>query len=296
MRNPCRTLHQSNLTRFTRSQGMRVSRYHSRIRTPVKSLTRTPVSELMSSTSKSASSGTSTSRPPARSTEPTALNAHFGRDALGAYIASPESYPSPSRIVFYDDGFVAIFDGYPKSSVHVLLLPRDPNMTKLHPFVAFADPNFLRAVREKAAEVRTLVATELRRQHRDTSAAEQSRSHALSLEVPPDSLPDGRDWVKEVLVGVHAHPSMNNLHIHVLSVDRVSSFLKHKKHYNSFATPFFVPLSDFPLTKADLRRHPVKEGYLQRDLICWRCHKNFGKSFSRLKDHLDEEYDAWKRL
>lgn len=107
-----------------------------------------------------------------------------------------------------------------------------------------------------------------------------------------ESLPKGRDWSKEVKVGVHAHPSMNHLHIHVLSVDRFSECMKHRKHYNSFATDFFVPLEDFPLAEDDVRR---KQEYLNQDLKCWRCGKNFGNKFARLKEHLAEEFEEWRK-
>lgn len=169
------------------------------------------------------------------------------------------------------------------------------------------------------------------------------------MQVPP-----GRDWESEVLVGVHTHPSMNHLHVHVLSRDRHSERMKHRKHYNSFATPFFVPVEEFPLRSGDARwgalhggwrgarerlaglgvdvdvdvgadgrgggagadacagteseeegkdsddqqdsRTPEKlEDYLSRDLACWRCGRNFGNQFARLKAHLGEEFEAWKR-
>jgi aprataxin len=118
-------------------------------------------------------------------------------------------------------------------------------------------------------------------------------------DIPPkipagDDLPPGRDWEKDVMVGIHAHPSMSHLHVHVLSVDRFSECMKHRKHYNSFATPFFVPLEDFPLAQDDPRRHPGREGYLNSDLKCWRCGRNFGGAFKTLDEHLKEEFEKWK--
>ena len=41
--------------------------------------------------------------------------------------------------------------------------------------------------------------------------------------------------------GFHAVPSMRQLHLHLISQDLDSPCLKHKKHFNSFATSFFVP-------------------------------------------------------
>ena len=34
--------------------------------------------------------------------------------------------------------------------------------------------------------------------------------------------------------------------MHVLSQDLVSPAMKHRKHFNSFATPFLVPLAQVP--------------------------------------------------
>lgn len=42
-------------------------------------------------------------------------------------------------------------------------------------------------------------------------------------------------------IGYHAEPSMQQLHLHVISMDFNSPSLKTKKHWNSFNTEFFVP-------------------------------------------------------
>lgn len=123
---------------------------------------------------------------------------------------------------------------------------------------------------------------------------EDTDAQGLPLPKPTVSLPPGRDWEAEVLVGVHAHPSMNDLHVHVVSREMRSECLKHRRHYNSFATPFFVPLDDFPLAPDDPRRHPGRAGYLARDLRCWRCGRDFGNRFKALKGHLEGEFEAWK--
>jgi aprataxin len=56
-----------------------------------------------------------------------------------------------------------------------------------------------------------------------------------------------------------------------------------------------VNLDDFPLPEDDPRRHTKEAGYLRYDLKCWRCGRNFGKQVQKLKAHLDEEFDKWKR-
>ncbi|RAO70769.1 uncharacterized protein BHQ10_006781 [Talaromyces amestolkiae] len=217
------------------------------------------------------------------------------RDALGLYIERPESYPS-SVVIYYNDNFVAIHDMFPKSSLHLLLLPREATKFYQHPFDAFEDIEFLHKVQEEVKKLRSLAARELQRRYGKYSLQEKARREAMERDPPPDELPLGRDWEKEIITGIHAHPSMNHLHIHVMSVDRYSDRLKHRKHYNSFSTPFFVPIEDFPLAPDDVRRHPSREGYLNRDFECWRCKKKFGKQFQQLKQHLEEEFEVWKHL
>lgn len=220
-----------------------------------------------------------------------------GRDGLGAYIHDPAAF-SPATVIFYDESYVAIKDLFPKSSVHTLLLPRSPRMSLLHPFNAFEDADFLAATQVEANKLRALVARELRRRYGKFSKQDQVREQALNgeIEVPEsEDLPAGRDWEKDVMVGVHAHPSMGHLHVHVISRDRCSERMKNRNHYNSFTTPFFVPLDAFPLPRDDPRRHPGREGYLNRDLKCWRCGEEFGRSFVKLKEHLAVEFEEWKR-
>jgi len=44
--------------------------------------------------------------------------------------------------------------------------------------------------------------------------------------------------------GFHASPSMDHLHLHILSHDRYSPFMRTRHHFNSFTTPFYVHLDD----------------------------------------------------
>lgn len=226
-----------------------------------------------------------------RESPATAATTFVGRDGLGAYIASPQSFPA-SRVIAHSEKFVVINDLYPKSSVHLLLLPRDPEKTMLHPFEALADSQFLEEVRTEVKQFRELAAKELRRRFGKSSRKDQIREAAMDQD-PMPNVPSGRDWSKEIVAGVHAHPSMNHLHIHIISVDRVNECMRHRKHYNSFATPFFVLIDDFPLAHNDQRRHPGREGCLDSDLKCWRCGKNFSNKFARLKEHLAQEFEDW---
>jgi aprataxin len=225
-----------------------------------------------------------------------ALTGSFkSRDGLGAYTNDPASYPG-KRVIHFDDDYVVINDMYPKSTVHTLLLPRSP-LKRLHPFEAFEDPKFLASIQAETLKLKKLVAKELQRHYGKFSEASKLREAVLNgdIEWESDELPTGRDWEREVIVGIHAHPSMNDLHVHVLSRDMFSECMKHRKHYNSFNTPFLVDVADFPLAKDDPRRHPGHAGFMNRDLVCWRCGKNFKNKFKQLKEHLALELEEWKK-
>jgi aprataxin len=234
-------------------------------------------------------------RPGVPTTRPkSAMNKIFfdPRDGLFAYIQDPQAYP-PSRVISYDDSWVLIHDLYPKSSVHLLLMPRIEKYYGQHPFDVFNDANFLASAKAEVVKAKAIVASELRRLYGQFSVQERERIEVMDADEPPDELPRGRDWSKEVVAGIHANPSMNHLHIHVLSKDRNSECMKHRRHYNSFNTRFFVPLEDFPISMEDDRRRAG--GYLSNDMKCWRCDKNFTNQFKKLKEHLSLEFEEWKK-
>ena len=242
-----------------------------------------PVSILMNASSRSS--------PVRASSKP--KKSYDARNGLGAYLASPESYPS-SVVLSFNESCVIINDLFPKSSVHILLLPYTP-LTLEHPITAFEDKTLRDTIERELAPLKQLAASELQRKYGQFSAQEQARRVAMDAEPPPDNLPTGRDWAKEIMVGFHAGPSMHHLHLHIISRDRYSECMKHRKHYNSFATPFFIGLYELPLSEDDPRRKNDRGGWLKTDLICWRCKQNFGNQFQALKRHLEIEFDSWKR-
>ncbi|KAL2164968.1 hypothetical protein VTH06DRAFT_264 [Thermothelomyces fergusii] len=222
------------------------------------------------------------------------------RGALVEYIEHPERFPDKVLRVTADT--VLIKDAFPKATVHLLLLPRSPAHYLTHPHDAFADPAFLATVRREAAVAADLAAAELERRLGSASASNRARHEALGRGAPGgdsdpdrDPLPPGRDYRREIRVGTHAHPSMAHLHVHIISRDMHSAALKHRKHYNSFNTPFFVPLDDQPLAADDVRRQTgYQNANLARDLVCWRCGRGFGNRFAELKRHLEDEFEMWK--
>lgn len=148
--------------------------------------------------------------------------------------------------------------------------------------------------------LKDLVAKELQRLLGQYSRAEATRNAVLDGQAEPEVdaegrpvLPAGRDWAKEIVVGVHSVPSMHHLHVHVMSRDMHSEKMKHRKHYLSFTTEFFVPLEDFPLSEHDERRH--QGHWPERPMLCFRCGRDFGNKFKDLKDHLELEFEEWKK-
>ncbi|KAF4981109.1 hypothetical protein FZEAL_3016 [Fusarium zealandicum] len=259
---------------------------------PPKTTSRNAFTELMTSKRKAPPSS-----PPAPKTS-RGGNPFKDRMGLGAYLQDPASYPS-SRVLYHNDSFVAINDRYPKATVHTLLLPRSEAHSLIHPFDALDDPAFLASVRAETVRLTALVAKELQRRLGAGSRSDAGRQAVLDGDAEPEEsgeLPQGRDWAAEVVAGVHAVPSMRHVHVHVLSRDMFSDALRHRKHYNSFNTPFLVSLDDFPLAAHDPRRNTKEEAYLRWGMKCWRCGRNFGNQFQRLKEHLKDEYETWKKL
>ncbi len=219
------------------------------------------------------------------------------RGALLEYIEHPERFPG--QVLRVTEHTVLIKDAFPKATIHLLLLPRSPAHYLLHPHTAFADPAFLATIQADAASAAQLAAAELARQLGSFSATNRARDEALNHADGGSrsgaDLPPGRDYTRDIRVGTHAHPSMAHLHVHIISRDSRSERVRHRKHYNSFNTPFFVPLEDYPLAADDVRRETgFQNGNLNRDLVCWRCGRGFGGRFAELKRHLEEEFEGWR--
>ena len=77
-----------------------------------------------------------------------------------------------------------------------------------------------------------------------------------------------------------------------MSRDMVNEPMKKRNHYLSFTTDFFVGLDQFPLAKNDHRR---MYSHFPDDMICWRCGKNFENRMTKLKGHLKDELEQWKK-
>lgn len=134
--------------------------------------------------------------------------------ALAKYASHPER-ADPSVVVSADSQVVVVRDAFPKGRLHLLVVARRPGLDSVLQLVP-SDLPLLRHMRE-------------------TGRAAAAAARAA------DPGPAGLAAVP-VRLGFHAKPSMKQLHLHVISADLEGPKLKHKQHYNSFATAFFVPI------------------------------------------------------
>lgn len=113
-----------------------------------------------------------------------------------------DSMKDPESILKKTKQAVVITDKYPKAKIHYLVLPH-------------ADIN---------------------------SIYELDKSHIGLLEEFGDLFKEIQNETELPLsAGFHAVPSMQRLHLHIISTDMVSPCLKTKVHWNSFTTANFKP-------------------------------------------------------
>ncbi|GAB4815963.1 hypothetical protein N2152v2_003009 [Parachlorella kessleri] len=130
--------------------------------------------------------------------------------ALMEVAARPER--SASDPAFYtNDTVVRITDKFPKARHHALVIARDPRLQ---------GPLDLTSADTALVEHMMVVGREW---------AEQQE--------PKDGPQHG------FFFGFHSAPSLRQLHLHVISKDLDSPFMKTKKHFLSFASPFFLHAS-----------------------------------------------------
>eukprot|EP01137_Pigoraptor_chileana_P022339 Opistho-2@87166 len=90
-------------------------------------------------------------------------------------------------------------------------------------------------------------------------------------------------------MGFHGIPSMNQLHMHVISQDFDSDCLKTKQHWNSFASPFFLDSADVIDTIKAKGHMEIDRAAFERLLTSpLRCHlcAEECKTMPSLKSHL----------
>lgn len=120
-----------------------------------------------------------------------------------------ESMKDPEAVYKQTEKIVVIRDKYPKARIHYLVLPVE--------------------------EISSIY--KLDKRHLDLLTEFGSIYETIQSE----------HTNVELKAGFHAVPSMQRLHMHIISKDMDSKCLKTKIHWNSFTTSFFIPYKGMKL-------------------------------------------------
>lgn len=185
--------------------------------------------------------------------------------ALSQIAADPDRFRGQASIWHIDGQVVGLLDKFPKSSVHGLLVARQPGLDSVDMLGDRGAGGQQQQQQHLAllAHMREVALTWIHQQQQQEGGGSSGADNSSS------SIPPG--W----RVGFHSIPSMAQLHLHILSDDFVSPWLKTKKHWNSFTSPFFLHLDD---VVAELQRsggvrvdRAQAEALLKGPLVCHKC-------------------------
>ncbi|KAJ3883724.1 HIT-like domain-containing protein [Lentinula edodes] len=192
----------------------------------------------------------------------------------------------PSSILFSSSSkSLTIYDSFPKSIFHFLVLPRVQSGSSID----IADLESLKTLFARDKEEAKIILNAL-----------NEDAKGVKREIEQEMLTRyGFKW--PIWIGFHGAPSMHHLHLHVISSDLCSERLKNKKHYNSFHPKlgFFLHIDDVlswfdsepsyyrEMVKLDQKAY---EKLLKEDLVCWKCEAPM-KNMPTLKAHLQEEWN-----
>ncbi|SCU95762.1 LAMI_0F03664g1_1 [Lachancea mirantina] len=203
------------------------------------------------------------------------------RYALKGFIDYPERYTHD--VIFYDSDVVIVRDKFPKSQGHLLVMPRDSDITDLDP--TLIDNKIKSKLQPAIDRALDVIYKEF---HERYGLKESSRKKPFLTNAEYENKQYFIDNFTQV--GIHGAPSMNNLHVHIMTRDFKSPSLKNKKHFNSFTTEFFVNWVKLPLNQKPDETFLEKIVIKQTEMKCVYCGQNFKNRFSELKLHLDREF------
>jgi len=163
-----------------------------------------------------------------------------------------EAIKKPHLVLYSDEFVVIIADKYPKSKHHYLVMPKE--------------------------DVRTLC--DLTEHHIPKLIYMELKGLEYVIRITGLAACD-------LQVGYHAYPSMNRLHLHVMSKDFCGEHMKLPYQWNSFHTEFFVPTYKviYELQTKNSVILPPNKKCLQQPLQCNKC-DYFCFTIQQLKTHL----------
>ncbi|KAK7043624.1 aprataxin-like protein [Paramarasmius palmivorus] len=222
---------------------------------------------------------------------------------LRTYAQKPPS-EFPSSVLFtHTERTLTIYDAYPKSTFHFLILPRVQSESEITLKDLHSLKTLLKCDKSHAKEVIDALAKDAEDVKKEIES-EMVKRYGFKWQVVGAIVAAlvFSSTFRPIWTGFHASPSMHHLHLHVLSADLCSEKLKHKKHYNSFHPKlgFFLHLEDVlgwfeaepsyftQMAKLDEKKY---ESLLKEGLTCFHCDKEM-KNIPTLKEHLQSEWDA----
>ncbi|CAD6887571.1 unnamed protein product [Tilletia caries] len=233
--------------------------------------------------------------------------------------------PEGTRLVMHDEHTITIQDKWPKSTFHLLVLPRIPfpiqkgkdegkdqdrgKDKESPPQLSLARGKLLSGTSSgntvpasHVQDLSTLLASPYASQILAALRAASERAvqwvHEQMLELPlPGSGQQKCKTTWTVERAFHAIPSMQTVHLHVYSHDLVSPALKNAKHYNSFRPGhgFALPLSEIEaLVEQGKKALPEPSSFyaeLLKAPLLGRDGQRY-RNIPQLKVHLEEYWRA----
>lgn len=162
-----------------------------------------------------------------------------------------------NKVLFYDEHTITIYDKFAKAQYHFLVLPRIPFKRSEDPSGSQQGVPKLTATNGKlnfgatssnvvpASHMKSISTMVASPYAGDVLRAMRTASDRVVEHIRAD-MEEHYGVIWDVERAFHAVPSMEHLHLHVVSMDLVSDRLKHKKHYLSFhpAVGFALRLSE----------------------------------------------------
>lgn len=219
-----------------------------------------------------------------------ALKSGFNQNILYEYVRRPSLYPH--AILYNDENCVIIKDAYPKALIHLLLIPKESFLIK-HSVREFV-PSDLPKLQILHKTAKQFVHSIKRHLHEEKEAVSEKEIEGERLFQP--FLQDiteinKRQSIGDFLYGYHVIPSLHPIHLHIITSDFTSSYLKTKKHWNSFTTDYFLPsdrVEELLSQNIEIRSvysEANAENRLKEKMICHVCNCSIS-TIPELKRHL----------
>ena len=201
-------------------------------------------------------------------------DANSWRSGLESIARAPERHRDV--VVLATPTVLGIKDKYPKSRHHWLIVPRKPICDIFA--LSRAHLQLLTQMKQAADELVSRVTTRVTMTTSDISPSQEVTTAATST--GPQA---------NFSIGFHAVPSMSQVHLHVISHDFDSPWLKTKKHWNSFTTPFLLDYTKvrnaIESSGRVVKDKPAADALLKRPLACHICGQ-ISKNMPHLKAHI----------